>query len=47
MKCQGWIIYDNDNGPTWIPIDDWLWHLEDIDNRSLKGKGIVLKPTRK
>jgi hypothetical protein len=43
MKCQGWIIWDNNNGPTWIPIDDWLWHLEDVDNRSLEGKGISLR----
>jgi len=46
MKCQGWVIYDNDHGPMWIPIDDWLWHLEDTDNHSLKGKGIPLKPKR-
>ena len=33
------------HGPTWIPIDDWLWHLEDTENHSLKGKGIPLKPS--
>jgi hypothetical protein len=43
MKCDGWIIYDRENGPTWIPIDDWYWHLVDPNNRSLDGKGIALK----
>jgi len=42
MKCDGWIIYDHKNGPTWIPIDDWYWHLVDPNNRSLDGKGIAL-----
>ena len=46
MKCQGWIIFDDDRGPTWIPIDDWLWHLEDIEKHSLEGKGICLDHDR-
>ena len=46
MKCQGWIIFDDDRGPLWIPIDDWLWHLEDIEKHSLEGKGICLDHDR-
>jgi len=46
MKCQGWVIYDNDHGPMWIPIDDWLWHLEDIEKHSLEGRGICLDHDR-
>jgi hypothetical protein len=43
MKCQGWIAWPNDGrGPTWIPMDDWLWHLEDTKNHSLEGKGVSL-----
>ena len=44
MKCQGWIAWIEPHGPTWIPIDDWLWHLEDIEKHSLEGKGIALEP---
>ena len=43
MQCQGWITYDDKDGPTWIPIDDWYWHLVDPKNRPLDGKGIALK----
>jgi hypothetical protein len=43
MQCDGWIIWDHENGATWIPIDDWYWHLVDPKNRPLDGKGIALK----
>jgi hypothetical protein len=43
MKCQGWIAWVEPNAPRWIPIDEWLWHLEDQDKHRLEGKGISLR----
>ena len=22
-QCGGWIVYDDDSGETWVPLDDW------------------------